>query len=1509
MKTNWQTTRREVDAAHAQHQKELVAASKKLKAMSNLEMNKDLQLTAAQQRTGFVGLLKGAIRTSTFGSLLQLWFTPLTMTSDIAPALWLGRRGKLQNSKVLNTYLNVDALSGLDTSIVLTRKADHYLATFCVGSVYGGTFADHTARLYKSVVPEDKEFSEEQFSRWSDLAVQGKTWSVDPKTALQSLVDPAAAKIMASCLESVKVVTDDFVRAYVTFKITRAEAQHMANREWNTIRPIDIYPLLQEWQFQLFGALQVTPSQGLAISVIAKTLPKDPEVLRIKVNDKGLTCDPRGKPVWIPIECDNTKRYEDEFSASGVAGSSVFTLRPTPDAPMPRLPRNIMVLTDWVNSKFSYTNTHGRVEIRNLANCRKATAVHIDTWLAQPVTDKQLKTIISLVQAAVGTLKITIREGDLELPHYQEKLSDITDVAEYLFELHELGAFAQDPLTWADFAWNADRPYMRPVGRWFRDAYPHVMSNLEVAFQMYSVLHVTTWLPYIILAAEYAPKAGTIRTQSNEMTSKARDSVADDGFELDPLPLWNEDLGFQPHQRRISGQLSTIPENAILPVPAGGGKTPLIVADVLANIAQRKNAPYLIMCPSHLVAQYAKEINFFTKGRLNVIPIKTRIVNVQGLARLTDIIEKAPINTVVVVDYDTVKLRGSTICYGTTAVNVFPVAELLQQFSFQYVALDESHFLKNPTSARTRSIMGLIADIPVKRLASGTLAHDSPSDLAAQIGFMDPTLFGTRDDFNTAYGSEVSGDRVISWKPGYAQAIDRRLKSRVVVAGAKRKEWAALLPEVEEFIEPVVLTPAQRTVYESILQQTVELIQQDATLMRAMESGQEAEGDVVENGANIEALLKPYISRLEQFVSAPDKDVLGDELLQGQDRVSPKIGPLVDFCRTHIEEDRPGKILIFTNHTAVAEHIFENLPPDLKKYALHYVAAEQIEAGDRFERDPRAKIMVGVEVSMNTGLNLQHASCILRVETVWNPGTLEQGQSRVFRPSLKVKDTRTHVWYRWYVAASTIDVTKISRLTSKIVTVAKYENPDDPAYQELPDLPIIKLDLESIQQDNSWSGTLMEYASAYRDYRRLVVQEYREYKEEFIAKYGDNFMYYPGTAEAPADAALIADAPYAEGLEILGQNEMKLVRVDQFLREDASEFDDEEGADEAATEDANDAWATSVKARLVGQEVHTQYGDGIITRVALGVKILTIRIGNNEFTRIRFSQAFLKTLPLPGTVKQGQSLMANLPLTEPSRVIPARAWKPVKMTKAMLQRQERLRQQKERKAREKKADLQATVNFITVNGFVGLRAAEDQNSQEVIDILLAQGFRPDLPVVRARMKSWSMLDKQMRLWATKKFAAQPDLLDSGVIQALLDMGELLKTRQLDKDRLVWKLATKSELRNFYRMEIKPSAEPKLLKVYPLIENGMAYLALPVRGQVGTRNAIKVKAPGVIWQKSPETVSWFCQTPIQAKAMLEKLRRMGIAYSNVEELKAQYPQFRKQKARKDSPTDIDWRDDD
>lgn len=558
--------------------------------------------------------------------------------------------------------------------------------------------------------------------------------------------------------------------------------------------------------------------------------------------------------------------------------------------------------------------------------------------------------------------------------------------------------------------------------------------------------------------------------------------------------------------------------------------TILAILDVLRQIDRGETGPFIIACPASLVPDYVSEIAYVTAGKLNPIAITTDVWdtharNIKGSLR--SIVKSAPINTVLVVSYRTLILGSYDVCYGQETITVYPVIQFLRSFRPTYAFFDECHTLRNKTSKVHKGAMRLMAGCRKKRLASGTMVANTLQDLVGQISLIDPTLFGSEEEFKEKYMEVVEGTKGKKRKPrpGAETAVKNLLFSNMVIAAADRKQWAYKLPKQKRSFLAVQLTPLQQVTHDFILQTVFSAIapkspdeeegfvkttpDEDAStksqdrLAASISRGRERAADLIARGAKLfnsdasipedlvdkegnislkglfalaranqgkNTAVEPddddlssdddedsgakkeddfinYLSVVETFISGPGDYEALMAFVSGKynvpfleiDLVSPKVGACISRIREHLQNTPQGKFIVFCNYNATREAIIRALPDDIKKITINYMAEQKLTQRKEFTDNDEIRGLIGIEKSLSTGFNLQVGTRLIRVETVWTPADIEQGNSRINRPSVKKGEVRDRIYYDTIIADDSLDVAKVASLVSKQVAQIKFD--------------------------------------------------------------------------------------------------------------------------------------------------------------------------------------------------------------------------------------------------------------------------------------------------------------------------------------------------------------------------------------------------------------------------------------------------------------------------------------
>jgi len=190
----------------------------------------------------------------------------------------------------------------------------------------------------------------------------------------------------------------------------------------------------------------------------------------------------------------------------------------------------------------------------------------------------------------------------------------------------------------------------------------------------------------------------------------------------------------------------------------------------------------LVVCPTTLLFNWQNEIVKFTPGLTYYVH--------HGSTRTRDFLRKTDIDIIITT-------------YGTLRSDIRQLVEL----SFDYVVLDESQAIKNPSSKVTRAA-GLLK--AANRLClSGTPLQNNTFDIFAQMNFLNPGMLGTVEMFKQEFSIPID-------KFGEKEQKDHLRKLLYPFILRRTKEQVARdLPEKQEMVLFCEMGEEQRKIYES----------------------------------------------------------------------------------------------------------------------------------------------------------------------------------------------------------------------------------------------------------------------------------------------------------------------------------------------------------------------------------------------------------------------------------------------------------------------------------------------------------------------------------------------------------------------------------------------------------------------------------------------------------------------------------------------------------------------
>ncbi|XP_076461334.1 SWI/SNF-related matrix-associated actin-dependent regulator of chromatin subfamily A-like protein 1 [Babylonia areolata] len=281
-------------------------------------------------------------------------------------------------------------------------------------------------------------------------------------------------------------------------------------------------------------------------------------------------------------------------------------------------------------------------------------------------------------------------------------------------------------------------------------------------------------------------------------------------------------------------------------------------------------------------------------------------------------------------------------------------AKELTAARFRVIIMDESHFLKNFKTVRTKAALPLLQSAQHVVLLSGTPALSRPSELYTQIVAVCPRMFKFHD-----FGLRYCEGKEQPWGWDYSgcsnmgelqllleeKIMIRRLKQDVLTQlPAKRRQMVVL--------DPVTVSSSRSLV-------------QASKAMGKKLSGMEKRG----------ALLQYFHETCKVKVSAVRNYVL--------DMVAAE-----------------KKFIIFAHH----QEMMDSIEDAVISGNIQYIRIDGRTSSEqrnflcqRFQTKEDCKVAVLSITAANAGLNLAAASIVIFAELFWNPGILVQAEDRAHR--------------------------------------------------------------------------------------------------------------------------------------------------------------------------------------------------------------------------------------------------------------------------------------------------------------------------------------------------------------------------------------------------------------------------------------------------------------------------------------------------------------------------------
>ncbi|WP_354360804.1 DEAD/DEAH box helicase [Pedobacter sp. UYP30] len=374
----------------------------------------------------------------------------------------------------------------------------------------------------------------------------------------------------------------------------------------------------------------------------------------------------------------------------------------------------------------------------------------------------------------------------------------------------------------------------------------------------------------------------------------------------------------------------------------GLGKTIQILAFFLAQREKLGQVCNLVVVPASLIFNWKEEIEKFAPSLIvKVLHGNERKIEVEQLS-----------------NYEVVLTS-----YGTLLSDI----NLLKNFKFNYVVLDESQNIKNPSSQRYKAVKLLQARNRI--VLSGTPIENNTFDLYGQLSFACPGLFGSKQHFADLYSTPIDqfsdGKRTAELQKLIKPFILRRTKEQV----------AKELPEKTEIVLYCEMGAEQREVYEANKKEI-----QDYLLGKDDESLQRSTIHVLKS-----------ITKLRQICNSAELLGEGKSYVQASSKIEVLLEQIEAKAGQH-------KILVFSQFVGMLNLIKKQL--EMRNIGFEMLTGQtrnRAEVVNAFQSNKKKSVFLISLKAGGTGLNLTEADYVYLVDPWWNPAVENQAIDRAHR--------------------------------------------------------------------------------------------------------------------------------------------------------------------------------------------------------------------------------------------------------------------------------------------------------------------------------------------------------------------------------------------------------------------------------------------------------------------------------------------------------------------------------
>jgi len=393
------------------------------------------------------------------------------------------------------------------------------------------------------------------------------------------------------------------------------------------------------------------------------------------------------------------------------------------------------------------------------------------------------------------------------------------------------------------------------------------------------------------------------------------------------------------------GYLNDVGWGGILADDMGLGKTVQALTMLQHYHEQNGGLKAIVICPTTLIYNWENEIKKFT-------PSLSRLIH-HGSMRTRDVEQLQASNVIITT-------------YGTLRSDI----QVLMKIDYDYIVLDESQAIKNPSSKVTRAASLLNGKNRV--CMSGTPLQNNTFDIFAQMNFLNPGLLGSMEFFRNEFATPID-------KFGEQEQKEHLRKLLYPFILRRTKEQVAKdLPEKTETILFCEMDKEQRVIYDAYRNSYRDKIM----------------GTIDQQGIDKSQLtILQGLMKLRQICDSP-------AILNEEDKYPNHSIKLDELTREITENIGEHKALIFSQFLGMLGLIKERLQEEGIAYEYFDGSTginERQKAIENFQNNDKCRVFLISLKAGGVGLNLTAADYVYIVDPWWNPAVEQQAIDRTHR--------------------------------------------------------------------------------------------------------------------------------------------------------------------------------------------------------------------------------------------------------------------------------------------------------------------------------------------------------------------------------------------------------------------------------------------------------------------------------------------------------------------------------